>query len=88
MLGFEAIPKFGPTFVVMTTGMLVTLPSNLVSGLYRARGLYGRAVRLQNWGMLLGQLGQLVAIVMTGSLLACCCVCRSVSAHGDLFSYD
>jgi O-antigen/teichoic acid export membrane protein len=69
ILGFKGVPNFGMAFVVITTGMLLTLPSNLVSGLYRARGLYGRAVRLQNWGVLLGQLGQLVAIVVTGSLL-------------------
>jgi hypothetical protein len=70
VLGFQAIPHFDAAFVVMTAGMLLTLPSALVSGLYRARGLYGRAVRLQNWGVLVAQLGQLVAIVATGSLLA------------------
>jgi hypothetical protein len=70
VLGFQAISNFDTTFVVMTAGMLLTLPSALVSGLYRARGLYGRAVRLQNWGLLAAQLGQLVAIVATGSLLA------------------
>jgi O-antigen/teichoic acid export membrane protein len=70
VLGFQAIPNFNAAFVVMTAGMLLTLPSGLVSGLYRARGLYGRAVRLQNWGALVAQLGQLVAIVATGSLLA------------------
>ena len=32
-------------FVVMAAGMLWTVPSNLVAALYRARGLYGRAVR-------------------------------------------
>ena len=69
VLGFQAISNFDAAFVVMTIGMLLTLPSNLVSGLYRARGLYGRVVRLQNWGMLASQLGQLVAIVVTGSLL-------------------
>lgn len=70
VLGFQAISNFDMAFVVMTAGMLATLPSGLVSGLYRARGLYGRAVRLQNWGMLVGQLGQLVAILATGDLLA------------------
>jgi hypothetical protein len=69
VLGFQAIANFDTAFLVMAAGMLLTLPSGLVSGLYRARGLYGRAVRLQNWGMLVGQLGQLVAIVATGSLL-------------------
>jgi O-antigen/teichoic acid export membrane protein len=54
----------------MTAGMLLTLPSNLVTGLYRARGLYGRAVWLQCVAMLIAQLGQLVAIVTTASLLA------------------
>jgi hypothetical protein len=70
ILGFDAIWNFGTAFVVMTTGMLLTLPSNLVSALYRARGLYGRVVRLQNWSLLVGQLGQLVAIMTGGSVLA------------------
>ena len=70
VLGFQAIPNFDAAFVLMTVGMLLTLPSNLVSGLYRARGLYGRAVRLQNWIMLFAQIAQLAAIVATGSLLA------------------
>ena len=70
VLGFQAIPNFDAAFIVMTAGMLLTLPSGLVSGLYRARGLYGRAVRLQNCGALMAQLGQLAAIVATGSLLA------------------
>ena len=70
VLGFRSISNFDAAFVVMTAGMLLTLPSALVSGLYRARGLYGRAVRLQSWGLLAGQLGQLVAIVATGGLLA------------------
>lgn len=70
VLGFRAVPDFDAAFVAMTAGMVLTLPSGLASGLYRARGLYGRAVRLQNWIMLVAQLGQLVAIVATGSLLA------------------
>ena len=70
MLGFQAVSNFDAAFVVMTAAMLLTLPSGPVSGLYRARGLYGRAVRLQNWGVLVGQLGQLVVVIATGSLLA------------------
>jgi hypothetical protein len=70
VLGFQAIASFDAAFVVMTAGMLLTLPSSLASGLYRARGLYGRAVGLQSWGLLAGQIGQLVAIIATGSLLA------------------
>jgi O-antigen/teichoic acid export membrane protein len=70
VLGFKAVSSFDAAFVVMAAGMLLTLPSGLVSGMYRARGLYGRAVRLQNWGVLVGQFGQLVAVVATGSLLA------------------
>jgi O-antigen/teichoic acid export membrane protein len=70
VLGFRNVPNFDPAFVVMTAGMSIVLLSMLVSGLYRARGLYGRAVRLQNWGTLVAQLGQLAAIVATGSLLA------------------
>ncbi|QWG17076.1 hypothetical protein KMZ68_19105 [Bradyrhizobium sediminis] len=69
-LGFQSVSDFDAAFKLMAAGMLVTLPSGLVSGLYRARGLYGRAVRIQNWAMLAAQLGQLAAIVATGSLLA------------------
>jgi O-antigen/teichoic acid export membrane protein len=69
VLGFEGISNFDAAFVAMTAGMLLTLPAGLASALYRARGLYGRAVRLQNWGLLLAQIGQLVAIIATGSLL-------------------
>ncbi|WP_370121609.1 hypothetical protein [Bradyrhizobium sp. USDA 329] len=54
----------------MTAGALFALPVNLVSGLYRARGKYGRAVWSQNVALLLGQIGQLVAIAWFGSLLA------------------
>ena len=70
VLGFQTVSNFDAAFTVMTVGMLLTLPSGLVSGLYRARGLYGRAVRVQNWGALAAQLGQLAAIVFSGSLLA------------------
>jgi O-antigen/teichoic acid export membrane protein len=54
----------------MMMGMLLGLPASLVSGLYRARGLYGRAVGVQNGAMLLALAGQLIAIVSTRSLLA------------------
>jgi O-antigen/teichoic acid export membrane protein len=70
VLGFQAVADFDAAFLVMTVGLLLTLPSNLVSGLYRARGLYGRAANLQSTGMLLGQVVQLMAILATGSLLA------------------
>jgi O-antigen/teichoic acid export membrane protein len=69
-LGFQGTPHFDIAFMVMMVGMLLTLPSNLVSGLYRARGLYSRAVWLQCGGQLVGQLAQLTVIVTTGSLLA------------------
>ena len=70
VLGFRSIPDFNAAFLVMTAGMLLTLPSGLVSALYRAHGLYGRAVKVQNWGTLLAQLAQLAAIAATGNLLA------------------
>src|SRR6202158_5689226 len=69
VLGFPAISGFDTAFVMMTAGMLLTLPSGLGSGLYRARGSNSRPVGLQSWGLLAGQLGQLVAIIATGSLL-------------------
>jgi O-antigen/teichoic acid export membrane protein len=70
ILGFRTMPDFDPAFAVMIAGMMLTLPSNLVSALYRARGLYGRAVWLQCAAMLIAQFAQLVAIVATASLLA------------------
>jgi O-antigen/teichoic acid export membrane protein len=69
IFGFQATAHFDAAFIVVTTGILLILPTNLVSGLYRARGSYGRAVKIQNWSMLASQLGQLIAIVATGSLL-------------------
>jgi O-antigen/teichoic acid export membrane protein len=70
VFGFQVTPHFDAAFLAVTTGILLILPANLTSGLYRARGLYGRAVKIQCWAMLASQLGQLVAIVATGSLLA------------------
>jgi O-antigen/teichoic acid export membrane protein len=70
VLGFPTTLNFDTAFTVMTVGILLTVPANLVSGLYRARGLYGRAAGLQSWGLLIAQIGQLVAVVTTGSLLA------------------
>ncbi len=68
VLGFSAIPDFDVAFVIMTAGMLLMLPSNMVSSLYRSHGLYGRAVWLQSAAMLVAQLAQVAAIVATGSL--------------------
>ena len=75
VLRFQSIADFDAALVVMAAGTLLTLPSNLVAGLYRARGLYGRAVWLQGLAMAAGQVGQLVAIVVTGSLLAVTVAC-------------
>src|SRR4051812_27747219 len=50
-LGFQATSHFDAAFMVMTTGIVLTLPNNLVSALYRARGLYGRAVKIQSVAM-------------------------------------
>lgn len=68
-LGFSAEPDFDLAFAIMTLGVAVTLPLNLASSLYRARGLYGRLVTVQSWGMAIGQLGQIAGVVATGSLL-------------------
>jgi O-antigen/teichoic acid export membrane protein len=70
VLGFSAEPGFDSAFAIMTLGAVATLPGNLVSSLYRARGLYGRIVIVQAWGTALGQLGQVVGIMATGSLRA------------------
>ncbi|MBR0987259.1 hypothetical protein [Bradyrhizobium liaoningense] len=70
VLGFQAAPTFDAAMLVMTLGMLLTVPANLVSGLYRVRGHYGRTVWLQNAALLLGQIAQLAALALFGSLLA------------------
>jgi O-antigen/teichoic acid export membrane protein len=70
MLGFRAVAHFDLAFGVMTVGMLLTLPVNIAAALYRARGLYGRAVKLVNLGMIGALLGQLAAVAATQSLLA------------------
>jgi O-antigen/teichoic acid export membrane protein len=69
VLGFSASPGFDRAFMIMTLGLVFTLPLNLASALYRARGLYGRIVRVQAVGMAIGQIGQIVGVIMTGSLL-------------------
>lgn len=68
-LGFSSEPGFDLAFMIMMLGMVVTLPMNLASSLYRARGLYGRVVGVQAWGTAFGQLGQVVGVIVTGSLL-------------------
>jgi O-antigen/teichoic acid export membrane protein len=69
-LGFSGQPGFDLAFMIMTLGMVLTLPANLGSSLYRAGGLYGRVVGVQAWGTAAGQLGQIVGVIATGSLLA------------------
>lgn len=69
-LGFETLPHFDAAFVAMVAGTFAILPSGLITSLYRARGLYGRVVQRQNWGSLIAQFAQLVAVVTTQSLLA------------------
>jgi O-antigen/teichoic acid export membrane protein len=69
VLGFSAEPHFDLSFAIMTLGMALTLPANLASALYRAHGRYGRLGAFQAWGLAIGQIGQVVGIVMTGSLL-------------------
>jgi O-antigen/teichoic acid export membrane protein len=69
-LGFAALPHFDVAFAIMILGTLLTVIGNPAAALYRARGYYGRAVRLQCLGMLVAQLGQLTAVTTTGSLLA------------------
>lgn len=70
LLGFSEIPAFDVALLVMTVGMLLTLPANPVSGLYRVRGRYGRAVWQQNIALVLGQIAQSAALFVSGSLLA------------------
>ncbi len=69
VLGFSSEPRFDLSLAIMALGMVLTIPSNLVTALYRARGLYGRIGGLQALGLTIGQVGQIVGIVTTGSLL-------------------
>ena len=89
MLGFQATSHFDAAFIVMTAGMLLTLPSNLVSGLYRARGLYGRAVWLQK----LGHAGRAARSIGRDRrdrkpVGRHHCLCGNAGAHRGLFSGD
>jgi O-antigen/teichoic acid export membrane protein len=68
-LRFSNQPDFDIAFLAMTVGAVLALPANLTVALYRARGLYGRVVGIQCWTMVIAQLGQLVGIKLTGSLL-------------------
>jgi len=69
-LRFFNQPDFDIAFLAMTVGpRFLALPANLTVALYRARGLYGRVVGIQCWTMVIAQLGQLVGIALTGSLL-------------------
>src|ERR1700730_19019083 len=70
MLGFRAVAHFDLAFGVMTVGTLLTLPVNIAAALYRSRGLYGRAVKLVDFGMVGALLGQVAAVAATQSLLA------------------
>ncbi|RTM14919.1 MAG: hypothetical protein EKK33_03770 [Bradyrhizobiaceae bacterium] len=70
VLGFQSAPTFDAAMLVMILGMLLTVPANLVSGLYRVHGRYGRTVWLQNAALLIGQIAQLAALAWFGSLLA------------------
>ena len=69
MLGFRSVAQFDLAFGIMVVGMLLTLPVNIAAALYRARGLYGRAVKLVNLGMMGALFGQLAAVTLTQSLL-------------------
>ncbi len=69
VLGFSAEPGFDAAFTVMTLAMVFSLPVNLASSLYRARGRYGRIAGVQAWGTAAGQVAQIVGVIATGSLL-------------------
>ena len=69
VLGFRNEPKFDLAFAIVTLGLATTLPVNLASSLFRARGLYGRVVAVQAWGAGLGQIAQVIAVFLTGDLL-------------------
>lgn len=70
LLGFEHIEGFDAAFVLVIAGTLLTLPTNLVAGLYRARGHYGRAVLIQSLALLTSQLCEVGALYTAGTLTA------------------
>jgi len=90
ILGFSGEPHFNLSFAVMTVGMALTLPANLMSALYRARGSYGRVGNLQALSLAIGQIGQVVGIMLTGSLLAVTIafVAAQVAVNGYLAFFD
>ena len=59
-LGFGGVANFDLAFAIGMAGMLMTLFSNLATALYRARGLYGRAVWVQCAAMLVSQIAQVI----------------------------
>lgn len=69
LLGFQEVLHFDAAFALMVAGMLATLPCNVVAGLYRARGLYGRGVWIPCAAQAVAQIAQVVAIVTTGDLV-------------------
>jgi hypothetical protein len=69
-LGFRGVADFDLAFAIGVAGMPMTLFYNPATALYRARGLYGRAVWVQCAAMLLSQIAQVIAIVSTGWLPA------------------
>src|SRR5215470_4533487 len=45
-LGFSSEPRFDLSFAIMAVGMVLVIPSNLTTALYRARGRYARVSAL------------------------------------------
>lgn len=70
VLGFTKVSGFDLSFIIMLVSMFAILPSNLASGLYRARGHYARAVWLTCAASFIGQIGQIIALTSTASLSA------------------
>lgn len=68
VFGFSAVSGFDLSFIMMVASTLLVLPSNLAAVLYRARGHYARTVWIGCAAMLVGQLGQIVALAATASL--------------------
>jgi O-antigen/teichoic acid export membrane protein len=90
MLGFRSVAQFDSAFGAMIVGTLLMLPVNIAAALYRARGLYGRAVKIVNLGMLAALLGQIAAVTLTQSLLyvTIVFVAAQMLAAGYLLIFD
>jgi O-antigen/teichoic acid export membrane protein len=69
IFGFADQPDFTTAFLTMVIGTVFLLPINLAAAVYRATGYYTRIVYFSCVGLLVGQIFQIFALLLTHSLL-------------------